>query len=155
VENNVSAVESVGRDVYEAAKDFANVKKLMDTEGRPWDRHFLVAALMQLRNDHKSHSSIIKALAILARGIKASGTCPDLLFLSLNLFARFDCVNEAIKLFRTHLDMKSIQNDSLGYVMFPQVFQLNPGKYYLTHRCLCAKNKSEASKAPHAKGTHI
>ncbi|CBY13440.1 unnamed protein product [Oikopleura dioica] len=126
VENNVSAVESVGRDVYEAAKEFANVKKLMDTEGRPWDRHFLVAALMQLRNDYKSHSSIIKALAILSRGIKASGTCPDLLFLSLNLFARFDCVNEAIKLFRTHLDMKSIQNDSLGYVMFPQVFQLNP-----------------------------
>ena len=132
LKSSVSVVESVGKDVYEAAKEFENVKKLMDTEGRPWDRHFLVAALMQLRNDHKSHSSIIKALAILARGIEASGTCPDLLLLSLNLFARFDCINQAIKLFRTHLDLKSIQNDSLGYVMFPHVFQLNPGKYRTT-----------------------
>lgn len=128
MKNNVSVVESFGKEVYEAAKEFPNVKKLMDTEGRPWDRHYLVAALMVLRNDHKSHSSIIKALAILERGIKASGTCPDLLLLSLNLFARFDCINEVIKLFRTQLDMKSIQNDSLGYVMFPHVFQLNPGR---------------------------
>ena len=119
----------MGSSLYEMGKEAPIIQGLMDTEGRPWDRHFLVAALMVLRKD-QSRSSIIKALSILDRGIKSTGTCPDLLLLSLNLYARLDCINEAIKLFRSHLDMKSIQNDSLGYVLFPHVFQLNPGKLF-------------------------
>lgn len=120
-----SPVLSFATKIIAKASSFPSVLKLMDTEGRPWDRHYLIAAYIVLRRD-LSEKNIIQALQILEDGSRASGTCPDLLLLSLNLYARLECITSVLKLFITRLDLKSIQSDSIGYVLYPLVFHLHP-----------------------------
>ena len=108
------------------------MKNLMSTEPRAWDRHFLLAAQTSLaRSEETGKIDLLRVLAILELGISCSGTNSDLLLMALNIYARADCDQEAINK-AVDLDIKSIQLDSMGYVLFPHLCRLNPGDILLT-----------------------
>ena len=104
----------------------------MTTEPRAWDRHFLLAAQTSLvRSEETGKRDLLRVLAILELGISCSGTNSDLLLMALNIYARADCDQEAINK-AVQLDIKSIQLDSMGFVLFPHLCRLNPGDIMLT-----------------------
>lgn len=108
--------------------ELENIKRLMPTEPRPWDRHFLVAAqLLLAQQEQVQLETLVKALAILELGIAHTGKNSDLMLMALNLYAKIGCVSKGIEYMKS-LDIKSIQYDSIGYVAFPVLARLDPGK---------------------------
>ena len=98
----------------------------MPTEPRPWDLHFLLAAQMALvqRPDTRG---IACALQVLESGIRHTGQNSDLTLMALNLYSTLGCGSKVLQCAKT-LDIKSVQFDSVGYVIFPVLARLLPGK---------------------------
>ena len=126
-ENSDRELVTFALDMVSKTSDLERVRGLMATEPRPWDRHFLLAAQTALyRSGAKERNVLLRVLAILELGISSSGTNSDLLLMALNIYARLDCDKQAINK-AIDLDIKSIQLDSIGYVLFPHLCRLNPG----------------------------
>ena len=53
-----------GLEFYEKYSETESIKGLMETEPRPWDRHFLIAGQIILANEI-TDDNIVKSIAIL------------------------------------------------------------------------------------------
>jgi len=125
-QSNLTDVDTLvdsGLDFYEKYCDTESIQGLMETEPRPWDRHFLIAAQITLANEI-TNDNIVKSIAILELGMTKTGFNSDLMLMSLNLYSELNCVKKGIQLLRD-IDIKSIQYDSMGYVCFPHFLRLD------------------------------
>ena len=61
---DVDKLVDAGLDFWEKYSDTESIKGLMETEPRPWDRHFLIAAQIILANEI-TDANIVKSIAIL------------------------------------------------------------------------------------------
>ena len=62
--SDVDQLVDAGLGFYEKYYDTESIKGLMETEPRPWDRHFLIAAQITLANEI-TNDNIVKSIAIL------------------------------------------------------------------------------------------
>jgi hypothetical protein len=113
--------------IIEKTKNEPKISNLMPTEPRPWDGHFLIAAQIVLLQNELTPEFIMKAISILEVGLKNTGKNSDIMLLALNLYAKMECVTKALE-YTKNLDIKSIQFDSLGYLSFPLMARLEPGR---------------------------
>lgn len=123
---DISVLVKFALNMIAETSELENIKRLMPTEPRPWDRHFLVAAqLLLAQQEQVQLETLVKALAILELGIAHTGKNSDLMLMALNLYAKIGCVSKGIEYMKS-LDIKSIQYDSIGYVAFPVLARLDP-----------------------------
>jgi len=120
--DDVSLLIEAGIALHDAFKPTEQIQSLMDTEPRPWDRHFLLAAQLCLLS--LETPDYHEALAILELGMTKTGFNSDLTLMALNLSMHLGCANRAYVLFH-RLDIKSIQFDSMGYLCFPAFSQIH------------------------------
>jgi len=120
---DVDKLVDAGLGFWEKYSDTESIKGLMETEPRPWDRHFLIAAQIILANEI-TDANIVKSIAILELGMTKTGFSSDLMLMSLNLYSELNCVKKGVQLLRD-IDIKSIQYDSMGYVCFPHFVRLD------------------------------
>ena len=64
--SDVDKLVDAGLGFFEKYSDTEAIKGLMETEPRPWDRHFLIAAQIILANEI-TNDNIVKSIAILGK----------------------------------------------------------------------------------------